>query len=112
MSPPWPDFVPGPGMAVYYATKACVLSFTEALAEELAGTNVTVTALCPGPTATNFGKVAHMPRRNVRSDRSECLRKRLPSTVFALSERERQWRSLGCKTACLYCLPGLDLAQR
>jgi uncharacterized protein len=51
-------FVPGPGMAVYYATKACVLSFTEALAEELAGTNVTATALCPGPTATNFGKVA------------------------------------------------------
>jgi hypothetical protein len=52
-------FLPGPGMAVYYATKACVLSFTEALAEELIGTNVTVTALCPGPTATNFGKVAH-----------------------------------------------------
>jgi short-subunit dehydrogenase len=52
-------FLPGPGMAVYYATKACVLSFTEALAEELAGTNVTATALCPGPTATNFGKVAH-----------------------------------------------------
>ena len=51
-------FLPGPGMAVYYATKACVLSFTEALAEELAGTNVTVTALCPGPTITNFGKVA------------------------------------------------------
>jgi short-subunit dehydrogenase len=52
-------FVPGPGMAVYYATKACVLSFTEALAQELAGTNVTATALCPGPTATNFGKVAN-----------------------------------------------------
>lgn len=51
-------FVPGPGMAVYYATKAFVLSFTEALAEELAGTNVIATALCPGPTATNFGKVA------------------------------------------------------
>jgi uncharacterized protein len=51
-------FLPGPGMAVYYATKACVLSFTEALAEELSGTNVTVTALCPGPTATNFGNVA------------------------------------------------------
>lgn len=51
-------FVAGPGMGIYYATKACVLSFTEALAEELAGTNVTVTALCPGPTATNFGKVA------------------------------------------------------
>jgi len=52
-------FVPGPGMAVYYATKACVLSFTEALAEELAGANVTATVLCPGPTTTNFGRVAH-----------------------------------------------------
>jgi uncharacterized protein len=51
-------FLPGPGMAVYYATKAYVLSFTEALAEELAGTGLTVTALCPGPTETNFGKVA------------------------------------------------------
>jgi len=56
-------FLPGPGMAVYYATKACVLSFTEALAEELAGTNVTVTALCPGPTVTNFGKVAHNDKK-------------------------------------------------
>ena len=53
-------FQPGPGMAVYYATKAYVLSFTEALAEELAGTGVTVTAVCPGPTATNFGTAANM----------------------------------------------------
>jgi short-subunit dehydrogenase len=63
-------FVPGPGMAVYYATKACVLSFTEALAEELVGTNVTATALCPGPTATNFGMVAKAdPARMVRQVR-------------------------------------------
>lgn len=47
-------FQPGPGMAVYYASKACVLSLTEAIAEELAHTGVTVTALCPGPTETNF----------------------------------------------------------
>ena len=53
-------FQPGPGMAVYYATKAYVLSFSEALAEELAGTGVTVTASCPGPTATNFGRAANM----------------------------------------------------
>ena len=51
-------FVPGPGMAIYYATKAFVLSFTEALAAELEGTGVKVTALCPGPTPTNFGNVA------------------------------------------------------
>jgi uncharacterized protein len=53
-------FQPGPGMSVYYATKAYVLSFTEALAEELAGTGVTVTAVCPGPTTTNFGAAANM----------------------------------------------------
>ncbi|MDZ7630790.1 MAG: SDR family oxidoreductase [Gemmatimonadaceae bacterium] len=53
-------FLPGPGMAVYYASKAYVLSFTEALAEELRGTGIGVTALCPGPTATEFGAVAGM----------------------------------------------------
>ena len=55
-------FEPGPGMAIYHATKAYVLSFSEALAEELTGTNVTVTALCPGPTTTNFGNVANFLR--------------------------------------------------
>lgn len=48
------SFQPGPLMAVYYATKAYVLSFSEALAEELRHTGVTVTALCPGPTETGF----------------------------------------------------------
>jgi short-subunit dehydrogenase len=47
-------FQPGPLMAIYYATKAFVLSFSEAIANELRGTGVTVTALCPGPTATGF----------------------------------------------------------
>ncbi|MDD5140235.1 MAG: SDR family oxidoreductase [Verrucomicrobiales bacterium] len=51
-------FQPGPGMAVYYATKAFVLSFTEALAEEIHGTGLKVSVLCPGPTESNFGSVA------------------------------------------------------
>lgn len=53
-------FSSGPLMAVYYASKAYVLSFTEAIAEELRGTGVTVTALCPGPTATGFQHRAAM----------------------------------------------------
>ena len=47
-------FQPGPLMAVYYATKAYVISFSEALANELIGTGVTVTCLCPGATDTGF----------------------------------------------------------
>ncbi|BAY08600.1 SDR family NAD(P)-dependent oxidoreductase [Calothrix sp. NIES-2098] len=47
-------FQPGPLMAVYFATKAYVLSFSQALACELEGTGVTVTALCPGPTESAF----------------------------------------------------------
>ena len=50
----------GPYMSVYYASKAYVLSFSQALHEELKGTGVTVTALCPGPTATGFEAAAEM----------------------------------------------------
>jgi len=53
-------FQPGPFMAVYYASKAYVLSFTEALAEELSGTRVTATCLCPGPVKTNFQRRAYL----------------------------------------------------
>src|SRR6478752_3909343 len=53
-------FQPGPLMAVYYATKAYVLSFSEAIANELSGTGVTVTALCPGPTESGFQSAAKM----------------------------------------------------
>jgi hypothetical protein len=53
-------FQPGPLMAVYYATKAFVLSFSEAIANELKGTGVTVTTLCPGPTQSEFQQRAHI----------------------------------------------------
>ncbi|HXI29171.1 MAG TPA: SDR family oxidoreductase [Vicinamibacterales bacterium] len=51
-------FFPGPLMAVYYATKAYVLSFSEAIANELQGSGITVTALCPGPTESGFQAAA------------------------------------------------------
>jgi short-subunit dehydrogenase len=53
-------FQPGPLMSVYYASKAYVLSFSEALSEELRDTGVTVTALCPGPTKTDFAATAQV----------------------------------------------------
>jgi short-subunit dehydrogenase len=56
-------FVPGPGMAVYYASKAYVLSFSEALSAELKPRGIRVTALCPGPVATEFAQ-----RAGVRAD--------------------------------------------
>jgi len=56
-------FQPGPNMAVYYATKAYVLSFTEALHHELQDSGIRVSALCPGPTVSEFSDVAdsHSP---------------------------------------------------
>lgn len=65
-------FMPGPGMAVYYATKAYVLSFSEALHRELAADGVRVTVLCPGPVSTEFQSRAgmaadHFPRFLARS---------------------------------------------
>jgi uncharacterized protein len=51
-------FVPGPFMAAYYASKAFVLSLSVGLNEELSGTGVTVTALCPGATRTGFDAAA------------------------------------------------------
>jgi len=56
-------FLPGPLMAVYYATKAYVLWFTEALAVELAGTGVTATVVCPGVMMTGFQARAHIHER-------------------------------------------------
>ena len=60
-------FQPGPGMAVYFATKAFVLSFSEALHEEVKGQGVTISCLCPGPTATEFGEVAGFSPSNPSS---------------------------------------------
>lgn len=58
-------FSPGPFMAVYYATKAYVLSLSTALANELIDTGVSVTCVCPGPTKTGFGLRAQVSRNGI-----------------------------------------------
>ncbi len=58
-------FVPGPMMAVYYASKAFVLSFTEALANEVSGTGIKVSCLCPGATITEFQVRSGMDKTDV-----------------------------------------------
>lgn len=62
-------FMPGPLMAVYYASKAFVLSFSKALNNELRGSGVMVTALCPGPTSTGFQARAQMEQSRLVSGR-------------------------------------------
>lgn len=74
-------FRPGPLMAVYFATKAYVLSFSEAIAEEVRGTGVTITTICPGATETNFNRTAGL-------DDSQFLRykkRSLPKDVAAFA---------------------------
>lgn len=62
-------FLPGPGMALYYATKAFVLSLADSVGEELRGSGVTVTALCPGPVASGFQERAGMQASRLLTQR-------------------------------------------
>lgn len=61
-------FQPGPLMALYYASKAYVLSFSEAIANELSGTGVSITVLCPGQTKTAFQKTVSKTSMNTTND--------------------------------------------
>jgi short-subunit dehydrogenase len=79
-------FQPGPGMAVYYATKAFVLSFTEALAEELAGSGLKISVLCPGPTESNFSQVA-------RANKARLFKARKMSAAAVARAGHRAFRS-------------------
>jgi uncharacterized protein len=71
-------FMPGPGLAVYYASKAYVLSLSEALHQELSHRGVRVTALCPGPVATEF-----QARAGLRGDRAQNALMSLPAERVA-----------------------------
>ena len=83
-------FQPGPYMAVYYATKAFVLSFSEALAEELTGTGVTVTAFCPGPTASGFQAKARVEESGLVKGRSLPPADKVAAAGYRAMQRGRR----------------------
>lgn len=78
-------FQPGPLMAIYCATKAFVLSFTEGIAEELVDSGVTVTAFCPGPTASDFQRRAGI--QNVKLVKNQSLGMMTPEAAAAIGYR-------------------------
>lgn len=75
------SFQAGPLMAVYYASKAYVLSFTEAIKEEIRGSNISITALCPGATATNFEKSSDL------ADNSDLFKKSIVHTPEYVAQK-------------------------
>src|SRR5437879_10242876 len=96
-------FQPGPLMAVYYATKAYVLSFSEALANELEGSGVTVSVLCPGPTYSDFQVRAGMEASKLFS--SGVMK---ASDVAEIGYRDRKSTRLNSSHRCIsyavFCL--------
>lgn len=75
------SFFPGPFMATYYASKAFVLSFSEALSKELRPYGIFVTVLCPGTTDTHFFQVA-----NASSDKTDLLKHMRPASAYSVAQ--------------------------
>lgn len=80
-------FQPGPLMAVYYATKAFVVSFSEALHNECAGSGVTVTAACPGPTTTGFQQAAGLRAGSRPGGAPPMTSRRVAELAYAAARR-------------------------
>lgn len=98
-------FMPGPNMAVYHATKAYVLSLSEAVAEELRATPVTVTAFCPGATATGFAKVAGMEKVRLFRSTGVASAKSVARAGWRAARRGKRVSVPGLKNRLLAQLP-------
>ncbi|MBQ9845554.1 MAG: SDR family oxidoreductase [Oscillospiraceae bacterium] len=82
-------FAPGPGMAIYYASKAFVLNFSDALSTELKGTGVTVTALCPGPVNTGFADAAGFKQNILFSGKEDGKAAKVSRYGYEMMKRGR-----------------------
>ncbi len=100
-------FQPGPYMAVYYASKAFVLNFSEALAAELAESGVTVTAFCPGPTASGFQDKAAMQHSALVKGKKLPSSEEIARKGFHAMQRGRRVYIPGFKNWLLAQLPRL-----
>jgi uncharacterized protein len=101
-------FQPGPYMSVYYATKAFVLSFSEALAAELAETGVTVTAFCPGPTLSGFQDKAAMHHSAMVKGKRLPTSEEIARLGFRAMQRGRRVYIPGWKNWILAQLPRIS----
>jgi short-subunit dehydrogenase len=100
-------FVPGPFMALYYASKAFLLSFSESIANEVKGTGVTVTVLCPGPTRTEFferagitgGKLSQGPSMTAADVAGEGYRAMMAGKTQVIAGARNRWLMRGARIA-------------
>ena len=101
-------FLPGPNMAVYYATKAYVLHFSEAIAYELKNTGVTVTALCPGPTASAFMERSGMGASKLIKGRTLPTAKSVAEYGYAAMQKGKSFAIPGLGNYLMSILPGIS----
>jgi short-subunit dehydrogenase len=108
-------FVPGPFMAMYYASKAFVLSFSHAVASELQGSGVTLTVLCPGPTRTGFESAAGLSHSRLFRGRAmqaadvarQGYTAMMQGKVEIIAGARNRWLILGTRLAPRTLLAGL-----
>jgi short-subunit dehydrogenase len=108
-------YVPGPFMAFYYASKAFVRSFSEAVADEVKGSGVTVTVLCPGPTRTSFFESAGIADSNLLKGNSMeaaevariGYRAMMAGKVEVIAGARNRWMMLGTRLAPRTMLAGI-----
>ncbi|MBU5454477.1 SDR family NAD(P)-dependent oxidoreductase [Caproiciproducens sp. MSJ-32] len=97
-------FQPGPLMAVYYASKAFVLSFTEALSVELKDTDIDVLALCPGPTKTNFEEKANLETSGLFKNLKNATAKEVAEYGYKMLMKGRVVAVYGITNKTIACL--------